>query len=241
MKRILLMVIKLLGHVHVWFWRICSFAKDTEEQRYSIEEKYNYIREIAIKANKAGRVTIVSSGEENLPEEDGYILYPNHQGMFDVLAFLETMKRPFSLVFKQEVKDIILLKQIREALHYIPMDRSDLKQSMKVILEAAKRVKAGENFLIFAEGTRSRNGNEILPFKAGAFKAATKAKAPIVPVALLDSYAPFDTNSTAPAEVQIHYLKPMYYEEYVDMKTTEIALEVEKRIREEIYKHMKAE
>ena len=95
MKRILLMVLKLLGHVPAWFWRICSFAKDTEEQRYSIEEKYNYIREIAIKANKAGRVTIVSSGEENLPEEDGYILYPNHQGMFDVLAFLETMKRPF--------------------------------------------------------------------------------------------------------------------------------------------------
>lgn len=152
MKRILLMVLKLLGHVPVWFWRICSFAKDTEEQRYSIEEKYNYIREIAIKANKAGRVTIVSSGEENLPEEDGYILYPNHQGMFDVLAFLETMKRPFSLVFKQEVKDIILLKQIREALHYIPMDRSDMKQSMKVILEASNRVKAGENFLIFAEG-----------------------------------------------------------------------------------------
>ena len=143
MKRILLMVLKLLGHVPAWFWRICSFAKDTEEQRYSIEEKYNYIREIAIKANKAGRVTIVSSGEENLPEEDGYILYPNHQGMFDVLAFLETMKRPFSLVFKQEVKDIILLKQIREALHYIPMDRSDMKQSMKVILEASNRVKAG--------------------------------------------------------------------------------------------------
>lgn len=241
MKRILLMVLKLLGHVPAWFWRICSFAKDTEEQRYSIEEKYNYIREIAIKANKAGRVTIVSSGEENLPEEDGYILYPNHQGMFDVLAFLETMKRPFSLVFKQEVKDIILLKQIREALHYIPMDRSDMKQSMKVILEASHRVKAGENFLIFAEGTRSRNGNETLPFKAGAFKAATRAKAPIVPVALLDSYAPFDRSTTEPVTVQIHYMKPMYYEEYAGMKTTEIALEVEKRIREEIHKRMKAE
>ena len=186
-------------------------------------------------------MAIVSSGEENLPEEDGYILYPNHQGMFDVLAFLETMKRPFSLVFKQEVKDIILLKQIREALHYIPMDRSDLKQSMKVILEASNRVKAGENFLIFAEGTRSRNGNETLPFKAGAFKAATRAKAPIVPVALLDSYAPFDRSTTEPVTVQIHYMKPMYYEEYAGMKTTEIALEVEKRIREEIYKHMKAE
>ena len=176
MKRILLMVIKLLGHVPVWFWRICSFAKDTEEQRYSIEEKYNYIREIAIKANKAGRVTIVSSGEENLPEEDGYILYPNHQGMFDVLAFLETMKRPFSLVFKQEVKDIILLKQIREALHYIPMDRSDLKQSIKVILEAAKRVKAGENFLILLKEQEAGMAMKSFLLRRGLLKLPQRRK-----------------------------------------------------------------
>ena len=234
MRRILWMVLMNLWYVPYGIIRLLRMAAHPEN--YTDEERYALIRQIDNRAIGGGRVEVEGHGLENLPREDGYILYPNHQGMFDVLAFLETMKRPFSLVFKQEVKDIILLKQIREALHYIPMDRSDLKQSMKVILEAAKRVKAGENFLIFAEGTRSRKGNEILPFKAGAFKAATKAKAPIVPVALLDSYAPFDTNSTAPAEVQIHYLKPMYYEEYADMKTTEIALEVEKRIREEIIK-----
>jgi 1-acyl-sn-glycerol-3-phosphate acyltransferase len=239
MKRILLMVFRNILLVPYMWIKLCHRAAHPEN--YTLEEHVKFLKWIVFRANKGGNVKIEEHGAENLPKENGFMFFPNHQGMFDVLAFLETMKRPFSLVFKQEVKDIILLKQIREALHYIPMDRSDLKQSMKVILEAAKRVKAGENFLIFAEGTRSRNGNEILPFKAGAFKAATKAKAPIVPVALLDSYAPFDTNSTAPAEVQIHYLKPMYYEEYVDMKTTEIALEVEKRIREEIYKHMKAE
>lgn len=240
MKRILLMVLKSLGHIPRWFWRICRFAKDTDEQTYSIEEKFNYIRDIIIKVNRAGRVTIVSSGEENLPKEDGYILYPNHQGLFDVMAIFQTMVRPFGIVFKQEVKDIILLKQIREALHYLPMDRDDMKQSMKVILETSNRVKAGENFLIFAEGTRSRNGNEILPFKAGAFKAATRAKAPIVPVALLDSYIPFDQNGIAPVTMQIHYLEPMYYEEYAQMKTTEIALEVERRIKEEISRHINA-
>lgn len=230
------MVLKSLGRIPKWFWRICRFAKDTDEQTYSLEEKYNYIREIVTKVNKAGRVTIISSGEENLPDEDGYILYPNHQGLFDVMAIFQTMARPFGIVFKQEVKDIILLKQIKEALHYLPMDRSDMKQSMKVILEASNRVKAGENFLIFAEGTRSRNGNELLPFKAGAFKAATRAKAPIVPVALIDSYKPFDQSSTAPVTMQIHYLKPIYYEAYAQMKTTEIALEVERRIKEEIKK-----
>ena len=77
--------------------------------------------------------------------------------------------------------------------------------------------------------------------RRGLLKLPQKAKAPIVPVALLDSYAPFDRSTTEPVTVQIHYMKPMYYEEYAGMKTTEIALEVEKRIREEIYKHMKAE
>ena len=181
-------------------------------ERYTKEERWKHLQFWVERACKGGRIVLEAHGQEKLPEEP-FILYPNHQGMFDVLAFLETMKRPFSLVFKQEVKDIILLKQIREALHYIPMDRSDMKQSMKVILEASNRVKAGENFLIFAEGTRSRKGNEILPFKAGAFKAATRAKAPIVPVALLDSYAPFDRSTTEPVTVQIHYMKPMYYEE----------------------------
>lgn len=239
MRRILWMVLMNLWYVPYGIVRLFRMAAHPEH--YTPEERYALIRQIDNRAIRGGRVEIEGYGLENLPREDGYILYPNHQGMFDVLAFLETMKRPFSLVFKQEVKDIILLKQIREALHYIPMDRSDMKQSMKVILEASNRVKAGENFLIFAEGTRSRKGNEILPFKAGAFKAATRAKAPIVPVALLDSYAPFDRSTTEPVTVQIHYMKPMYYEEYAGMKTTEIALEVEKRIREEIHKRMKAE
>ena len=239
MKRILMMVLRNIILVPFMWCKLCYHAHHVD--KYTEEEHYKMLKFIVRRANKGGNVTIAAEGLDNIPKENGFMFFPNHQGMFDVLAFLETMKRPFSLVFKQEVKDIILLKQIREALHYIPMDRSDMKQSMKVILEASNRVKAGENFLIFAEGTRSRNGNETLPFKAGAFKAATRAKAPIVPVALLDSYAPFDRSTTEPVTVQIHYMKPMYYEEYAGMKTTEIALEVEKRIREEIHKRMKAE
>ena len=234
MKRILLMVLKLLGHVPAWFWRICSFAKDTEEQRYSIEEKYNYIREIAIKANKAGRVTIVSSGEENLPEEDGYILYPNHQGMFDALVFLESCPVPFSVVYKKEVSNVILLKQVFRALHAIAIDREDIKQSLQVINQMTEEVKQGRNFLIFPEGTRSRMGNQLLPFKGGTFKSAVRAKCPIVPCALIDSYKPFDEKSIAPVTVKLIYLPPICYEEYKQLKTPEIADIVKTKIEEAI-------
>ena len=95
-------------------------------------------------------------------------------------------------------------------------------------------MKEGRNYLIFAEGTRSKNGNHPLEFKGGSFKAATKARCPIVPVALIDTYKAFDTGSIEPLTVQVHFLKPMYYDEYKDMKTTEIAAEVKRRVEETI-------
>ena len=114
------------------------------------------------------------------------------------------------------------------------IDRSDIRQSMQVISNVTAEVKKGRNYLIFAEGTRSKKGNHMLEMKGGSFKSATKAKCPIVPVALLDSFKPFDTSSTAPVTVQVHFLKPLYYEEYKDMKTTEIAKEVKERIESEL-------
>ena len=82
-------------------------------------------------------------------------------------------------------------------------------------------------------------GNEMLEFKGGSFKAATKAKCPIVPVALIDSFKPFDTNSIAPVTVQVHFLKPLYYDDYKDMKTNDIAelvrSQIQKTIHDSIY------
>ena len=99
--------------------------------------------------------------------------------------------------------------------------------------------KSRRNYTIFPEGTRSKNGNRVGEFKGGSFKAATKVKCPIVPVALIDSFKPFDSHSLKPVEVQVHYLKPLYYDEYKDMKTTEIAEEVQKRIEKVIEEYKK--
>ena len=117
------------------------------------------------------------------------------------------------------------------------MDRNDIRQSLQVIVNVTNEVKNGRNYLIFPEGTRSKMGNEMLEFKGGSFKAATKAKCPIVPVALIATYKAFDTGSIAPLTVQVHFLKPMYYDEYKDMKSTEIAAEVRRRVEETIQEY----
>jgi 1-acyl-sn-glycerol-3-phosphate acyltransferase len=121
-----------------------------------------------------------------------------------------------------------------KALGSLAMDRDDIRQSLQVINTMAEEVKKGRNFLIFPEGTRSRQGNRLIEFKAGSFKSAVKAKCPIVPCAIIDAFVPFDENHTRPVTVKLYYLKPMYYEEYQGMKTVEIAEEVKKRIEKTI-------
>ena len=116
------------------------------------------------------------------------------------------------------------------------LDRNDVRQALQIINSVANEVQKGRNYLIFAEGTRSKNGNRIGEFKGGSFKAATKAKCPIVPVALIYSFKPFDTKSMSPVTVQVHFLEPMYYNEYKEMRTTEIAEIVHDRIQETILK-----
>lgn len=231
MWRIIMMVVRLIYIVPCYMYHICRYGKKKNED---ITEAYAYIKKVTKAANHAGRVTIESHGLENLPKENGYIFYPNHQGLFDVLVFLESCPAPFAFVIKKEARNIILLKQVGDALGSLAIDRDDIKQSMKVILEMAEQVKKGKNFLIFAEGTRSKLGNQLLDFKGGSFKAAMKAKCPIVPCALIDSFKPFDEKSLKPVTVKLIYLPPMYYEEYKDMKTGEIAAEVKRRIEETI-------
>ncbi len=233
--RIALMIIRLFLKTPYYFFKIwwCSISK-----KISYEQAFQCIKAVTKKANRAGRVTIETYGLENIPKEDGFIFFPNHQGLFDVLVFLDSCPRPFSFVIKKEASNIILLKQIVRALGAYAMDRDDIRQSMKVISAVTEDVKQGKNFLIFAEGTRSRQGNQLLEFKGGSFKSATKAKCPIVPCALIDSFKPFDEKSIRPVTVKLIYMPPIYYEEYKDMKTVEIAEEVKARIERTIAEYI---
>ena len=97
--RIALMVIRLFWIapyylIRIWWYGISS--------KVSFEESFHFIKKVTKKANHAGRVTIETYGIENIPKEDGFIFYPNHQGLFDVLVFLDSCPRPFSFVAKKK-------------------------------------------------------------------------------------------------------------------------------------------
>lgn len=234
MNRIVLMVLRNFWRVPKAYWKLCHYAKHTDE--YPEEEKYRHIQYILKLAVRSGNIDLQVYGKENIPKENGFLMYGNHQGMFDILAIAASCDNPLAAVLKKELADIPFLKQIKECTKSFPMDREDIKQSMEVILNVIKEVKKGRNYLIFPEGTRSRKGNRMLEFHSGSFKCATKTKCPVVPVALIDSFKVLDQKGCKPVTVQIHYLEPIYYEEYKDMNTTELAEMVRARIWEIVEK-----
>lgn len=233
MNRIVLMCLRNFWRVPYLYFKLCKYARHPE--RYSREEMYEHIKYIFTLAVKSGNIDLTVTGTENIPEDGGFLMYANHQGLFDILALCVTQEKPWAAVLKKELNKIPVLKQMVACTNSFPMDREDVRASMKVIQNVIDEVNNGKRYLIFPEGTRSRNGNEMLEFHGGSFKCALKTKAPIVPIALIDCFKVLDHKGSKPVAVQIHYLPPIYYDEYKDMKTGELANYVRSRIQEKIW------
>lgn len=232
MNRIVTMVLRNFWIVPGAWIKLCRYAANP--QNYPELEKYRHIQFILRRAIEGGNVKLTVTGTENIPQEGGFMFYANHQGMFDVLAIAVTCDRPIGAVLKKELYNIPFIHQVALCTQSYAMDREDVRQSLTVIQQVTEEVKKGRGYLIFPEGTRSKLGNQMLEFHGGSFRCATKSKCPIVPIALIDCFKVLDQKGSKPVSVQIHYLKPIPYEEYAGMKPTEVAELVKSRIGEKI-------
>ena len=90
---------------------------------------------------------------------------------------------------------------------------------------------------IFPEGTRSKVEGEMLPFKHGSFKLATKPGVPIVPVAINGAGLLFDDHIPIikGGPVRIEFLEPIPTKDL----TTEEREALPDRVHELIASHVK--
>lgn len=204
-------------------------------EKYSMEERYALCRHAIRLMKRTGGIHTKAYGTENLPAEGGYMMYPNHQGKYDALGIMDTHDRPCSLVMDKAKSNTILVKEFVDLVQGKRLDKKNVRQALSIINEVAKEVSNGARYILFPEGGYDfNNRNNVCNFKAGSFKIALKSKAPIVPVALIDSYRVFNSFWMGPVTTQVHYLKPIYFEEYGSLKTQEIANLVRDRIQEKI-------
>lgn len=186
-----------------------------------------------------GRIETESTGQELLPETGGYVMYSNHQGKYDTLGIMISHPKPCTIVIDAYRSKLPITDSFIDLVQGSRLDKRDMKSQMKTIMKISDEVKEGRRYIVFPEGGYDHNRNELQDFMAGSFKCATRAKAPIVPVAIIDSYKPFGMNSLRKVKTQVHFLEPIFFEEYAGMKTAEIAELVKSRIAQKIDMQLK--
>jgi 1-acyl-sn-glycerol-3-phosphate acyltransferase len=122
-------------------------------------------------------------GREKLAHRRAVVFCSNHESNVDPPVLFQALHPRLHVLFKAELKKLPILGKVMVAGGFVPVERERKEASMASIELAAQSLRAGNSFLIFPEGTRSRT-SELLPFKKGGFIMAIKAQAPIVPVAV---------------------------------------------------------
>lgn len=153
-------------------------------------------------------------GLENIPKDTPVLYVGNHRGFFDIIVSYSCIPNLTGFVSKKELGKIPLLSNWMRNLKCLFLDRNNIKEGMKTILQGIAQIEDGYSIFIMPEGTRN-HGDELLPFHEGSFKFAQKTGCPIIPVAItntdevLENHVPW----IKPAEVTIVFGKPIYLDQ----------------------------
>lgn len=148
-------------------------------------------------------------GVEQLPE--GAVLFVgNHRSYLDIPIFYTSMKKLTGFIAKKEIARVPFLHAWMRQLDCLFLDRDNMRQGLKTILQGIEQIKQGFSVFIMPEGTRN-HAPEMLPFKEGSFKMAEKTDCPIVPVSITNSDSIYELHKpfVKRAKVIIRFGKPI--------------------------------
>ena len=185
-------------------------------------------------------VTTTVIGEENVPDEP-VLFIGNHRSYFDILLTYSRCRRLTGYVAKKEMEKIPLLSTWMKNLYCLFLDRDNMREGLKTILQAIDYVKNGISICIFPEGTRNRTDAPLLEFHAGSLKIAEKAQCPIVPMTIANAEQIFEAHSPCirKTKVIIEYGEPIETKNLDRTQQKALTSQVVARISETYEKNMK--
>ncbi|MDO4804823.1 MAG: lysophospholipid acyltransferase family protein [Lachnospiraceae bacterium] len=156
-------------------------------------------------------------GKEKIPKDTAVLFVGNHESYFDVILAYSLMIGPTAFVAKDAFKKIPVLSWNMRFLNCLFIDRENMRQGVRTIMQAADLAKEGTSIFIFPEGTRNKSGDEmnLAPFHDGSFKVAQRGKVPIVPVSFNNTAEIFENHApkVKSAKVVIEFGDPVAWED----------------------------
>ena len=237
MIRLLLVLFTLVGFlIFSYPFLVAQVSLGKKDPHARDLETIKMVRSVFGLLLKLAGVTVTVKGAENIPEDKAVLYVGNHRSYFDILAGYTTVPTLLGFVAKKEMEKIPLLRTWMVNVNCLFLDRKNIKEGLKTILQGIEKVKGGSSVWIFPEGTRckAKDPAELLPFKEGSLKIAEKSGCPVVPVAItgtaeiLEKHFPF----IRPSHVTIEFGEAFYIKELPAEDRTRAGAYSEARIRE---------
>jgi len=149
-------------------------------------------------------------GRERLQAGQNYLFMPNHQSNVDAPVVLLALGRDARMMAKASLFRIPLLGQALRLAHFVPIVREDREAAIASVGQAAEALRRGLDFVVFPEGTRSRDG-QLLELKKGPFFMALEGGVPVVPVRIDGSRRVMRRGERVihPGHVDVQILEPI--------------------------------
>ncbi|RIV16978.1 lysophospholipid acyltransferase family protein [Mycoplasmopsis gallopavonis] len=229
-------------------WSMSRKYKRTPEM-VSLNERYSYLLKLSKKIIKMHNVNYVIKGLDNLPNNGGVLLTPNHKSNIDALLIIAALEKQTealgdshkfpTFVAKKELEKKRVLKHALKLLDTVSIDRANFRESLAKVLEFGEYLKKEKRYgVIFPEGTRVQ-GDDLGEFKAGAFKTAQKNYLNIIPVAIINSEQALNSKRRGRIKVIVSFLKPIKASTIIGQDAKALGEKVRKSIIDEIKKYDK--
>jgi 1-acyl-sn-glycerol-3-phosphate acyltransferase len=181
------------------------------------------------------RVKVIVTGKENIPN-DKFVLVGNHQENYDIIILKPIFDgHIINFIAKEALKKLPVFGKWISILGNIYISRDANRSAAESIVKGIKQYKSGTSMAIFPEGKRSF-GNEMIDFKAGAFKLAMKPKADILIATQYDTCTIFKSIPWKRYRVYVHIHPLLKYEEYEGLSSHELSAKVKTIIQEQLDK-----
>jgi 1-acyl-sn-glycerol-3-phosphate acyltransferase len=149
------------------------------------------------------------AGRQHLPSGPA-VFCSNHESNVDPPVLFRALHPQLHVLYKAELHRLPIMGTVFDVGGFVAVERDNREKALASIDRGSESLKAGNSFLIFPEGTRSRSG-ELLPFKKGGFIMAIQAQVPIVPVAVQGGRAAMRKGSAIvrPVHVSVRIGEPI--------------------------------
>lgn len=170
---------------------------------------------------------LVVEGKENLVKENRVLLVSNHKSQLDVVLLYAAAHKLATAAGKSTLWKVKPLMPLIKAFDVLKIDRNNDRETAKSIIYGIKLLKADKPIIIFPEGgIKTREVEQMVSLKAGAYKLATKSEAIIQPAAIIGSSKLAKRKPWQWFKIIVRFLPAIYPADYAGLTTHEIGYKV---------------